>query len=164
MAATDACSSGRYWIVLIHMYIFLDFDGVLRRHGSDPTRLEWSCVEQFEKAVRPLRDLKIVIASTWRLITPLEEIRGYFSADVAECIVGVTPVLTGNDPHARYHEIQRYLDEQQVSEPWLVIDDEHDRFPRGVPALITDPYQGFDDTCTARLWELLMDAPDGTVK
>ncbi len=137
------------------MHIFLDIDGVLRRLSADPSCLEPRCVEQFGLAVRPIEELKIVISSTWRLAMSLGELRGHFPDEIAARIVGVTPELTDDGPHVRYREIMAYLSARGIDESWLAIDDDPELFPQQAPALITDPYQGFDSRCVVRLWEQL---------
>ncbi len=56
------------------MYIFLDFDGVLRRLSSDPGKFEEDLLSNFENMIRKHEHLKIVITSTWRLVYSLSEI------------------------------------------------------------------------------------------
>lgn len=138
------------------MYIFLDFDGVLRRLSSEPSRLEQQCIDYFESAIRPFPDIKIVISSTWRLAMPLRELRQPFSSEVANKIIGVTPEVTTPTEYARYDEIQFYLRRNGMSEAWLAIDDDRDHFPHNAPLLLTDPNVGFDSNCLARLWEWVM--------
>ena len=136
------------------MYIFLDFDGVLRRLSSDPSRLEKDCLENFEAAVRPLPNAKIVISSAWRLVMPFKELRGFFAAEVADKIVGVTPEITLSSPHARYEEIRAYLKGQNTEdEIWVAIDDDPKHFPKDAPVILTSPDEGFDSICVNKLWE-----------
>ncbi|WP_245901631.1 HAD domain-containing protein [Simplicispira suum] len=44
-----------------------------------------------ESAFRQVPELKLVITSTWRLHSPLEQLQQRFSADVAARIAGATP-------------------------------------------------------------------------
>ena len=136
------------------MLIFLDFDGVLRRLTSNPSRFENDCLENFESAIRPLPNVKIVISSTWRLAMSLTKLRRLFSTDVAERIVGVTPDFSAHSTHARYKEIQAYLKDQNTEkENWVAIDDDPEHYPKTAPVLLTDPNTGFDAECATRLWE-----------
>ncbi len=66
------------------MYIFLDFDGVLRRLTSEPARFEPELLANFESVVRPFIEVEIVISSAWRLEMSLDELRRLFSPDMAE--------------------------------------------------------------------------------
>ena len=134
--------------------LFLDFDGVLRRLSSDPSKFDSDCLENFESALRPLPYVKVVISSTWRLAMSLKELAQFFSDDVAARIVGVTPEIYGQATNARYEEILMYLKRHNIeTNPWVAIDDDPSHFPQSAPVLITDPNKGFDADCVTRLWE-----------
>lgn len=136
--------------------IFLDFDGVLRRSTSNPSRFDHDCLEHFEGAVRQCPVSKIVITSTWRLAMSLKELRSRFSPDVAARIVGVTPENFEEETYERLAEIKAFMEEKKVtSVPWVAIDDDPSHFPAGAPVLLTDPAKGFDAECAARLVKLL---------
>lgn len=136
--------------------IFLDFDGVLRRVTSNPSRFDQDCLEHFESAVRQCPVSKIVITSTWRLAMPQKELRGRFSPDVAARIVGVTPENFEEETYERYAEIRAFLEERKLTAlPWLAIDDDPAHFPKGSPVLFTDPPKGFDAECAAKLVHIL---------
>jgi hypothetical protein len=138
------------------MYIFLDFDGVLRRLTSDRSKFEQDCLACFESAVRPLPDIKIVISSTWRLAVSLKEIRSLFSPVIAEKIIGMTPEIHSASESMRYEEIQKYLLDQQVSnEFWVAIDDDPEGFPNSAPLVQTDPNEGFDIGSKNQLWQFV---------
>lgn len=137
--------------------IFLDFDGVLRRETSDPSRFDQDCLEHFESSIRQCPVSKIVITSTWRLAMPLNELRSRFSPDVAIRIVGVTPENYEDDTYTRHAEIQTFLqDRNLVAMPWVAIDDDPENFPKAAPVLYTDPRKGFDAECATRLIHLLI--------
>jgi hypothetical protein len=137
------------------MYLFLDFDGVLRRLSSEPLRFEPRLLENFQSSIRPLPEVRIVISSAWRLVMPLSELRLRFSPDVAERIVGVTPEHLALTAQSRYNEVRSYLKTAQALDaPWLAIDDDPAHYPHDAPLLITDPYQGFDLNCAKRLREI----------
>jgi len=136
------------------MYVFLDFDGVLRRLSSDPSRFDSDCLACFEAAVRPLPDIKVVISSTWRLVKSLKELQGMFSAEISGLIVGATPEHFSQSAHTRYDEIMAYMKTHNLhNEGWLAIDDDPDHFPSHAPLLLTSPDVGFDQSCTMKLWE-----------
>jgi len=136
------------------MYVFLDFDGVLRRLTSEPSRFESDCLKNFGAAIRPLPNVKIVISSTWRLAMSLKELRRLFSTEIAEKIVGVTPTLSEYTTHERYKEIQTYLKKRNIEdESWIAIDDDPEHYPKDAPVLFTDSNKGFDVRCTTQLWE-----------
>lgn len=136
--------------------IFLDFDGVLRRTTSNPSQFDKDCLENFESAMRQCSVSKIVISSTWRLAISLKELRSRFSPDIAARIVGVTPESLEEEAHPRHAEILAFMQEKKVTAlPWLAIDDDPSHFPPGSPILLTDPQNGFDTACAARLVKLL---------
>ena len=137
------------------MYLFLDFDGVLRRLTAEPGLFEAELLDNFEAAVRTVPAVKIVITSAWRLEKSLSELRQLFSPDMAERIVGVTPESLALTAHARYKEVYSYLQSAKFMDaPWLAIDDDPGHYPEDAPLLLTDPYQGFDTTCIQRLQEI----------
>lgn len=137
------------------MYLFLDFDGVLRRLTAQPMRFEPELLGNFETAVRPLFELEIVITSTWRLEMTLNELRRLFSPDMAAHIVGKTPESLALTAHSRYNEVLGYLKAAKgLNAKWLAIDDDPAHYPEDAPVLITDPYLGFDVGSIPRLREL----------
>ena len=122
------------------MKFFLDFDGVLgsdMREGSSPTRM-------FEYAIRELQcegmDVQVIISSSWREVVSLADIRLFFASDIAELIVGTTPVLQADwrdDKPIRHQEIKSWLSEHNCSnEPWIAIDDQKSLFPLGLKNLL----------------------------
>jgi hypothetical protein len=133
------------------MYVFLVFDGVLRRVTSHPSRFDSDCVIHFESVIRQQADLRIVISSTWRLAMSIKELRGRFSPDVGARIVGVTLEILDKDKHVQYKEIRAYLHCQDRGESsWIAIDDDPEQYPRGVPVLLTDPSRGYEAACAVR--------------
>lgn len=136
--------------------IFLDFDGVLRRVTSNPSRFDQDCLEYFQSAVRQCPVSKIVITSTWRLAMSLKELRSCFSPDIAARIVGVTPENLEEEEYERHAEVKAFLEGKHLMAlPWVAIDDDPSYFPPGSPVLLTDPQKGFDAECAARLVKLL---------
>ena len=87
------------------LLIFLDFDGVLRRQDAPLYRFEKPLRLAFEDAVRRISAAEIVVSSTWREVAGLTDLRKLFSRDVAERMVGVTPIGEGG----RYQEVLTYL-------------------------------------------------------
>ena len=120
--------------------IFLDFDGVLRRVDAPLYRFEKPLRLAFENAVRRIPGAEIVVTSTWREVAGLTDLRKLFSRDVAERMVGVTPIGEGG----RYREILTYLRATGAeARRFVVVDDDPQSFPRGVPLLLVDPAKGF---------------------
>ncbi len=79
--------------------LFVDIDGVMHPDMSPPEH-EFSCIEVFERALSPYRELDIVITGRKRLSMGLDRIRSRFSAEFANKIVGVTPDLSGEEDAA----------------------------------------------------------------
>lgn len=136
--------------------VFLDFDGVLRRVTSNPSRFDQDCLENFESALRQCLVSKIVITSTWRLAKSLKELRSQFSPDIAARIIGITPENLDENTYERHTEIILFLKEKKLTAlSWVAIDDDPAYFPKGSPVLFTDPHKGFDAECSAQLVKIL---------
>lgn len=118
--------------------IFLDIDGVLRRHTSPKYQLESDLVANFERWVHAQgRSVEIVISSTWKDAFTLDEIRSHFPESTRKVIVGATRVLAGRiHDDQRYREILAYVSVNSVKEPWRIIDDQPSLFPRNLASLI----------------------------
>ena len=74
-------------------FLFLDFDGVLHPpYDGLPTPKEvcFCHLPRFEAVMRQHPGVHIVISSTWRQQFGLAQLRGYFGADIAQRIVGIT--------------------------------------------------------------------------
>jgi len=124
--------------------VFLDFDGVLRRLQSPPDRFDPDCRESFEAVVRERTEIRIVIASSWRLATPLDNLRKLFSTDVGERVIGATPEATRLTGFYRHQEVQEFL--LQTGRPqarWLAVDDHRGHYPAEAEVVVTDANQGF---------------------
>ena len=112
------------------MIIFLDIDGVLHPEPCYDEAKLFFCLPRLEHVLREFKLIKIVISSTWRETRSLSDLRKYFSADIAERILGVTPnwrevpeliEISGYQHHA---EIEGRL--RQSGSPWqswVAIDD-----------------------------------------
>jgi hypothetical protein len=81
----------------------------------------------------------------------LTDLRKLFSPDIAERMVGVTPIGEGG----RYREILTYLRATgAVGRRFVVVDDDPQSFPRGAPLLLVDPATGFGADAAKRLLEM----------
>lgn len=102
-------------------FLFLDFDGVLHPpYDGLPTPKEvcFCHLPRFEAVMRQHPGVHIVISSTWRQQFGLAQLRGYFCADIAQRIVGVTPKYPAEGPprlHVREWEILQWLQTHQAS-------------------------------------------------
>ena len=137
------------------MLVFLDLDGVLRREGSAPFKLETHLLRRFETMMRLLPGAEIVIASAWRAGFPLAEIRAHFAGDIRSRIVGSTPLLLAEVNHRRHREVLGYLSKHAPGGPaWAAVDDQQENYPTRENILIVNPRTGFDDAAAA--WLLMM--------
>ncbi len=126
--------------------LFLDFDGVLHPDGVGL----FSKLALFEAYLLRMPDVEVVISSTWREDHDLEALRCFFSANVRDKIIGVTPSLDdGFDGGGRQREIHAYLDAAGLSTKnasWVALDDMQMFFENDYPHLIlTDSARGFDE-------------------
>jgi hypothetical protein len=135
------------------MFIFLDFDGVLRRKQSPLYRFDQDCLMLFEGAMRALPELKIVITSSWREAFSLAEMRRLFSPDIAARIVGTTPKSSSSADFTRHREVLAWLNWWGYENaPWLAIDDDPLNYPpRLKNLLLIDACRGFDPKAAASL-------------
>ena len=138
------------------MYIFLDFDGVLRRLSSDPGKFEEDLLGNFENVIRKHEHLKIVITSTWRLVYSLSEIRNLFSSDISQKIIGFTPEAKKQFDNARHREILAWLKKNNAqNDRWVAVDDHPEHFPEECPVIITNPDEGFNESITIKLIDMI---------
>lgn len=110
--------------------VFLDFDGVLHPEFCHESK-HFCCLPILEHVLREVRDLDVVVTSTWRLHVPLVDLRSHFSPDIALRLVGVTNQLSqlkdvpepliGYPREAECHAWLRAHD--RIVFPWLAIDD-----------------------------------------
>ncbi len=131
--------------------IFLDFDGVMRRLDDPKERLNPEFVECLEVLLRRYTKVYIVISSTWRLGMSMKKIKGFFSEDIHERIIGGTPETFDISGPYRYREIKQWVDEHKPRH-WLALDDTLDLFPKNCPQLVsTDENKGLDEDALQRL-------------
>lgn len=113
-------------------YVFLDFDGVLHHifplaQETDDRNQLFAFLSDFENAIRACTTpVNIVVSSTWRNTRDLDELRQFFSEDIAHLIVGKTPFFDSirNQNGSRLKEVMAYLkDINQEGSPWVGVDD-----------------------------------------
>ena len=134
------------------MLIFLDIDGVLRRKQSPLYRLDAACLRAFERAIRSLPDLQIVITSSWREAFTLDQMRGLFSPDIALRIIGITPIAPNQGGQYRYREVLAYLKlKGQENDSWVALDDDPLNYPLLNNVLLIDGERGFNTDAAQQL-------------
>lgn len=134
------------------MILFLDFDGVLHPFSRPNGPLVH--VPYVERVLRDFPDVDIVISSAWREGHSLEQLRSFFSEDIAERIVDATPQLDSLDhPFIREAEIHAWLrDAGREREPWVAVDDIAQFFSPGCRNLVlVDTDVGFNDSTEGEL-------------
>jgi hypothetical protein len=133
--------------------VFLDFDGVT--HPELCTREELFCFLPYvEAVVRENPGVDLVISSSWREHFSLEQLREFFSADIAPRVVGATPSnkdrmdnwLPGSAlRHEREAQCEAWMRQNRPwGTPWLAIDDRAHWFrPDCSDLLLTSSAVGF---------------------
>jgi hypothetical protein len=136
--------------------LFLDIDGVLRKKDTPFRKLDEESLERFEETLRSFPEVKIVITSIWRVAMTLAEFKKFFSPDIAERIIGVTPMSHYLEDHNRYKEVLSFLKEiENGSQKWIALEGDPDHFPTLNNVLLVDPDQGFDKVTAQHLSTLL---------
>lgn len=137
------------------LMLFLDFDGVLHPAG---VREESYLVDMpaLASVLRRFKDnVGVVISSTWRESESLEQLRGYFDQDLQHLIVGVTPVLRGQNRQA---ECLAWLHKRAPGARWLAIDDDARGFESGCENLFLVPKTGLEPAVADALSERIASA------
>src|SRR5476649_858554 len=132
------------------MLLFLDFDGTLHPDINYKPELLFAKLPLLEKVLRIRPAVEIVISSTWRTTRTLQELRSYFSADIAPRIVGTTPHWrefqdeSSFGTYVRQAEIELWLRTAgRAWEPWVALDDQpHLYRPFCTNLLLTNPTTG----------------------
>lgn len=114
--------------------LFLDFDGVLHPESGDPD-MQFCFSPNFcqvLQSVWPRGDVPVVISSTWRMTSTIQEMRENFPVAMHHQIVGVTPDLDVIwEPRAhmnRQTEIEAWMRDICPQGDWLAIDDRRSLF------------------------------------
>jgi hypothetical protein len=102
--------------------IFLDFDGVLHP-GFDNT---FSRLSKFERLLRTMPEIDVVISSSWREGRSFEELRNIFNCNLRHRIIGITPSFSSSN---RQSEIEHYCQEHNIAS-YLILDDSEELFSR----------------------------------
>jgi hypothetical protein len=138
-------------------FVFLDFDGVLHTCYGDQSTL-WLFLPRVESVLRDFPEPRIVISSSWADGHSLDELRAFFSPDVALRIVDKLSV--------RRHRIQQSGERGNAclsfcrrhklkAGDWIAIDDTADLFRQEHPLIYC--INGFRDTQELQLRMALAD-------
>ena len=131
------------------IFLALDIDGVLhsvdaRTDADDPERQPFSHLPRLEAVLRDYPDVRVVIASDWQLHHTLDELRGFFSSDLRERVVGVSGRRPGDFEHGnRQRNVEQYLAERGLREAvWCAIDDDEQNYlPSAALVLCEDGFR-----------------------
>lgn len=116
--------------------VFLDIDGVLRRHSAKQYKLELPLVANLQRWIaKQTKEVELVISSTWRYVYTLDQIRAMFPITLRFKIVGQTPTLINACEHQRYKEVIAYNHKYGI-ENWVAFDDQPDLFPSGISNVV----------------------------
>jgi hypothetical protein len=146
--------------------VFLDFDGVTHPDPCEMGRL-FINLPLIEAVLRRFSACKIVISSSWRVVHPLDEMRGYFAVDMQSRVIGMTPqqrASAGAPGYSRQGECEAWLrsdrvwlpQDRRLGFPWIAIDDRDDWFgPDCTNLLATSSRTGFTPGDALRLERML---------
>ncbi|WP_341678729.1 HAD domain-containing protein [Niveibacterium sp. SC-1] len=139
------------------MILFLDFDGVL--HSMQSLEL-FTESHRLGPVLARFRELEIVISSSWREDYSLEQMLGYLPPEVADRVIGVTPVwIARSEPPwpIREAECREWLRRAEFDpDDWVALDDRGDLFSATAPLIKCDPTLGLDEAAVGRLVETLV--------
>lgn len=148
------------------MIVFLDFDGVTHSETSSTEPL-FGRLPLIEAVLREFETVRIVISSSWRVHHSLDVMREFFSLDMAQRVIDVTPIMEEDggdggvvivpDRFERQQECEAWLEKNRPrGTSWLAIDDWPYGFEPQCPhLLLTDPDQGFAPDDAPRLREMI---------
>ncbi|MHB8743905.1 MAG: HAD domain-containing protein [Sulfuricaulis sp.] len=144
------------------MVLFLDFDGVTHpqfpsKDYPDAENQRFAFMPRIESVLRDFPDVDVVIASSWREHHSLAELKDFFAPDIAERIVGATPIERTNFAHGTFSERGRRSSEARMwlvehargNAPWIALEDDEWSYLADDPVVLCD--DGFRDTEEAAL-------------
>jgi hypothetical protein len=145
----------------VKMLIFLDIDGVLHPEPRNSTEMLMSELPRLERILRDFKDVSIVISSTWRQTRTIEYFQNFFSQDIADRVIGMTPRWQDLDIatplYQRQAEVEAWF--KANCEPWnkfIVLDDKPWLFSPFYPHLLKcNPATGIDDEVESALRRLV---------
>jgi len=137
----------------MNKFIFLDFDGVMHRHGKPA----FHRAQYFADIISKFDDVGIVFSTSWREYSTLDKLKSHMPQSIHHRCIGMTPVIRESMKHPRYHEILLYNNNHGISnEQWIALDDMDCLFPKDCPNLILiDGKQGFSKVDAKKLIEKL---------
>ena len=137
--------------------LFLDIDGVLNRTGFSPPATvgmrSWIEPELAARlaAVLDATGAQIVLSTSWRIETTLEELRTELHAAGIDrsLLLGATPDL---DDDERWPEIDAWMRDHGVApESVAILEDFYDMGPLTARTVMTDAARGFDEAAATAI-------------
>ncbi len=146
------------------MILFLDFDGVLHPEPCYDQDKLFCFLPRLEKVLLSFPQIHVVVSSTWRDTRTLDELRSFFTLEIRQRVIGVTPHWRD---HADLFDVIGYQRQTEVEAwirnsgqpwlPWVAIDDKPYLFRPFLPNLIkTGSSTGFDAEAEISLRQFLV--------
>jgi len=140
--------------------LFLDIDGVLNRTGFAPPAADgmssWIEPELAARlaAILEATGAQIVLSTSWRLESSLEELR----AELHACGIDGTRVLDATpelDTDERWPEIEAWMQTHGVPpESVVIVEDFYEMGPLAARTVMTDADRGLDETAASAIMAL----------
>jgi hypothetical protein len=128
------------------LYIFLGFDGVLRRFTDPKFQLQKDLVENLCDDIKALEtDVKIIVSSSWREDLTLPKLKSHVGRTLSSYIVDTTPTAPESyQNYIRERECMAWLRKHSLADGhrYLAIDNQEEQF-HDMPLLIVNPTFGF---------------------
>lgn len=145
------------------MIIFLDFDGVLHPEPCYDQDDLFCYLPRLENVLIEFPQVNVVVSSTWRDTRSLDTLRGFFSVEIRDRIIGTTPKWR---EHIELFDVLGYQRQTEIEAwlrgsgepwlPWVAIDDKPYLFRPFLPNLIkTESSTGFNENAEMKLRTLL---------
>jgi hypothetical protein len=141
--------------------VFLDFDGVLHPYAPWPhdevvQARYFAFLPRFERVIRDFPNVRIVVASDWRLHHTFQALREFFSPDIRARVIGTTALErpTSDAPGQRQLQAEQFLrDRGLLGTPWIAVDDTSTNYEPDAGLVLCRDCFGADEE--AHLRELL---------
>ncbi len=145
--------------------LFMDFDGVTHPWGEVE---DFRSLPLIESIVRKHEEVRIVIASDWRMLFSLPKLVSRFSEDIRPRIAGTTPHVfprRGAELYGmREKEAMLWLGQHEAdieSAPWCAIDDAPGNWLSRSRLVLTDFKRGFTEEDGEALQRMLTTLREG---
>jgi hypothetical protein len=148
--------------------LFLDIDGVLNRCDFKPSRkvglrswIEPDLAARLNQVLATL-DAKIVLSTSWRIDSNLDELREELRAAGVDHtrLLDMTPDLLADE---RWPEIDAWMRNHRIApEAVVIVDDFYEMGPLAGRTVMTDPERGLDEAAASAVLALFASGSVGT--